>query len=204
MISRRQGACIVGGVTIRLDRGIRHGSPEPLRGECDVPKPRQSRRSRAPGYVADQLPRFHGDARRSPISPEARAVRVCVCRETTCPTSGLSDGRTGHIRKVCRNVLTRRGHCRSERSAAIRSNGTRQGIRGTPPLFRTVPQTQATSWENHATASRGASLIFGYLLDIHRAFLCGRTKAERHARLCFRFYGGTGPSHGKGSREPLR
>ena len=160
----------------------RHGSPEPLRGECDVPRPRQSRRSRAPEYVADQLPRLHGDARRSPISPETRAVRVCACRETTCPTSGSSDGRTGHIRKACRHVLTRRGHCRSDRSAAVRSNGTRQGIRGMPPLFRTVPQTQATSWENHATASRDASLTFGYLLDIHRAFLCDRTKAERYGR----------------------
>ena len=38
--------------------------------------------------------------------------------------SGSSDGRTGHIRKACRHVLTRRGHCRSDRSGAEQTLAT--------------------------------------------------------------------------------
>ena len=33
--------------------------------------------------------------------------------------------------------------------------------------------------------TRDASLPFGYLLDIQRPFLCGRTKAERHGGRIF-------------------
>ncbi len=141
----------------------------------------QSDSHRVPKRVADQLPRCHGDARRFPISLGTRAVMVCACRETAYPMLGLSGGRTGRIRKACHRALTRRDRCRSDGSAAVRSSGTRQGRRDTPPRSQTVPQTQAMSWENRAIALPCASLPFGYLLDIHRAFLCGRTKAERYA-----------------------
>jgi hypothetical protein len=42
------------------------------------------------------------------------------------------------------------------------------------------------------------------LIDAVGIHLSARAEGAEQARLCFRFYGGTGPSHGKGSREPLR
>ena len=160
-----QRACVVGGVTVRLDSGIRldlfvgdmldavlvvarrmdEAQPPALfgshqnhsfiavlptdKGFVDL--------HRAPEHAADRPPRCHGGARRSPISPGTRAVRVCASRETTCPTSGSSDGRMKRIRKVYRRAPTGRSRCYSDRSAAVVSAA--RGKVFAARLFRSKP-----------------------------------------------------------------
>jgi hypothetical protein len=105
---------------------------------------------------------------------------VCACRETACPMSGSSGARSRRIRNACRPARTTRDCCCSDDSAAVRYSDTRQGTRDITLRSQTAPQTLAMTWGNRHTAHRDMSPPFGYLFDIHGAFLCGRTKAERY------------------------